>query len=403
MRRRIVIALAALAALAALVAGGVHVATRALRAQVIAALGPDSEVGAVTIGFGQVRIDALRVPAPTGWPARDLLRAERVVVTPDLRSLLSPTARVSRVTIERAYLSVLRDREGRVKVLPGLAAGRDTEKRDTEKRDTEKRDAAQGEGAPRPAAASAEPPRADAPVVRIAKVELRESSLDFYDESVRRPALRIRVDDVALDLEDLVLPALDAPSRLRIAGTVRGAARRDGATRDGTVAVNGWIVFASRDSELAARLRGVDLVALQPYLIRTAETGVRSGVLDLDLDSTIRAGQLDAPGVLTLASLELDGGSGTFMGLPQQAVVALMKGGSDRITVKFALRGSLDDPRFSLNEAFAVRVAAALAKDLGVSLEGVVRGLGSAGGTSAEAAGEAAKALGSAIRGLFGR
>ncbi len=400
MKRRLVIAAAVLLALVAMAAGGLHLATRALRAQVVAALGPDSEVGAITFGFGRVQIDSLRVRAPPDWPAPDTLRARRVVVTPDLRSLFSPTVRVSAVSIEQGYLSVLRTPEGKVRVLPATQRKRDEPAASGATSGAAERGAATSDGAASYGAASD-----GAPVARIAKLELRETALEFFDQNVRRPALRIRADELSIDVEDLVIPAFDARSRLRIAGTVRGA-QQAGTARDGTVAVNGWIVFGDRNSELSTRLRGVDLVALQPYLIRTTEAGVRRGLLDLDLDSTIRGGRVDAPGVLTLTGLELaPTGSGpqTFMGLPRQAVLALMKDGRDRITVNFALRGSLEDPQFSISEDLAVRVAASLAKELGVSFEGVVRGLGGAGGRSGEAAGEAARALGSALRGLFGR
>lgn len=391
MKRRFVIVAGVLAVVAALVAGAVQMAARALRAQVVAALGPDAEVGAVTLGLGRVQIDSLRVRAPSGWPAADSLRAQRIVVVPELRSLFSDTVRVARVTIDQAYLSMVRSADGRVRVLPGPGGARVG--------------ARVGEQAGEKTGEQGGAAARSAPTAHISRVELRASSLEFFDQSVRRPALKITLDGLAVDLEDLAIPSLDARSRLRLAGTVRGAPRA-GASRDGTVAVNGWIVLASRDSELETRLRGVDLVALQPYLIRSAETGVRSGVLDLDLDSKIAAGRVQAPGVLTLTGLELaptGSGPGTFMGLPRQAVLALMKDGRDRIKVKFALSGNLDDARFSLSEDLAVRVAASLAQELGVSLEGVVRGLGGAGGRGAEAAGEAARTLGSALKGLFGR
>lgn len=386
MKRRLAIVVAALALLAAIGAGALHLAASALRAQVVAALGPESEAGAITLGFGRVEIESLRVRAPAGWPAPDALRARRVVVTPDMRTLFSSTVRVSRVTIEQGYLSMLRARDGRVQVLPGsakAAAG-----------DRGEAGAGGGAGAAR-----------EAPAAHVDKLELRDCALEFFDQSVRRPALKVSLSDLAVDLEDLRIPSLDARSRLRVAGTVRGAAR-EGAARDGTVSVNGWIVLATRDSELQSRLRGVDLVALQPYLIRTPDTAVRSGLLDLDLGSTISAGRVQAPGVLTLTGLELaptGSGAATFMGLPRQAVLALMKDGRDRITLKFSLSGRLDDPRFSLSEDLAARVAASLAQQLGVSFEGVVRGLGGAGGRGAEAAGEAARSLGSALEGLFKR
>jgi hypothetical protein len=88
--------------------------------------------------------------------------------------------------------------------------------------------------------------------------------------------------------------------------------------------------------------------------------------------------QLHAPGKVTLTGLELSSGSGplaTFAGVPRQAVLVAM-GRDGRIEIAFTLEGRLDDPSFSINEAFALRTAASLAKSLGVSLEGVVEGVG---------------------------
>ena len=151
----------------------------------------------------------------------------------------------------------------------------------------------------------------------------------------------------------------------------------------------------TKDSEIATSLRGVDLVALQPYLIKANEAGVRRGSLDLDLKSTVRKNVLKAPGKLTLTGLELasSGGTlGTFMGMPRQVVVNALKNRKDQITMRFTLEGNLNDPKFSLNEDLAHRIGAGVADSLGVSIEGLARGVGGA-----------TKGIGDSIRGLFGK
>jgi hypothetical protein len=75
---------------------------------------------------------------------------------------------------------------------------------------------------------------------------------------------------------------------------------------------------------------------------------------------------------------------GTFAGVPRQAVLAAMSR-DGKLEVAFTLEGRLDDPNFSLNENFALKVASGLASALGVSLGGVVEGVGNV------------------IKGLFGR
>lgn len=144
---------------------------------------------------------------------------------------------------------------------------------------------------------------------------------------------------------------------------------------------------ASRDAQLAVRLRGIDLRVLQPYLLRVNEGGVERGFVDLDLDATVRAQRLQAPGRVVFSGLELasrPGVFGSFAGLPEQLVLAAVRE-RGRIELKFTLDGRLDDPAFSLDENLATRIAVGLAQSLGVSVGGVVQGLGQV------------------IKGLFGR
>lgn len=185
------------------------------------------------------------------------------------------------------------------------------------------------------------------------------------------------------------MPDLAGRTQLRLEGVVKGV------QRNGTLSINGWGELAAKDSEIATRLRGVDLIAFQPYLIKAAETGVKRGTLDLDLKSTVRKNVLHAPGTLTLTGLELASGGGafgTFMGMPRQAVLNSLKNRNDQITMRFTLEGNLKDPKFSLNESFARRVGSGIAESLGVSIEGLARGVG-----------DATRGVGESVRRLFGK
>ena len=334
---------AALAALLLAAALAFQFALRHLRTGIEQALGPRASVEALSLGWSGVEITGLRIRGERGWPAADELRAERVRVVPEATSLFGDTWRVRRIEIEGAYVSLLRSRDGRLRVLPSLLE--------------------------RAAAPAAGP----APAVRIGQVRLRGAAVEFFDASVRRPAHRLRLQQLDAEVGPLALPALDRPVGIDLKG------RLDGPQRDGTVTITGHLTPATRDAELQARLAGVDLIALQPYLLRVNEGGVRRGTLDLRLSATVAKNRLHAPGTLTLTGLELGSGGGllgTFAGVPRQAVVAAMSR-DGRIELKFTLEGRLDDPSFSLNEALALRTAAGLAERLGVSVRGVVEGVGS--------------------------
>ncbi|HYD78923.1 MAG TPA: DUF748 domain-containing protein [Paucimonas sp.] len=352
----------ALAVLGGAAAAGLHFAAKALRQQVQQALGADSEVGEIVVGWSAIEARGVRIRAPQGWPAADTLRAERIVVAPDLLSLLSSDIRVRRITVEAAYLSVWRTRDARLRLLPSLLENR------------------------KPAPVSGSAP---APQVHIGTVELRGGVVEFFDSSVRQPPHRLRLEQLEAEVDDLRVPDLSGRTGIRLAGVVKGV------RRDGTLSLRGWLELADRNSQLASTLRGVDLVALQPYLIKASETGVRRGTLDLDLTSSVRGNRLHAPGKVTLTGLELapaKSAFGTFMGVPRQAVVAALKNRNDQITVPFTLDGNLNDPQFSLNDSFAGRVGTAAAETLGIGIEGLTRNVGNA-----------AEGLGNTVKRLFGK
>lgn len=365
--RRMGFGLALAALLAVLVAGGLYFGAKALKGKVEQALGPESEIGEIRLGLTAVEIVKLRIKAPSGWPAPDALRAERIRIAPDLLGLLSAKVNISSIVIQGGYVSTFRSADGKLRVVPSLL----------EKKD-QKKDAGKG------------------PEVGIGAIELKDGVMEFFDATVRQPAHKIRLEGLNARVTDLQLPGLAAKSDLHLDGVLKGV------RNDGRIRVDGWMVFASKDSDLRNTLGGVDLIALQPYLLKAGEGSVRRGTLDLDLRSTIKANRLHAPGTLTLRGLEL-GSGGTFMGMPRAALLGFMKDKADRISVKFVLEGKLDDPSFRLNEGFSTQVASSLGGVLGISLEGLARGAGSIGQKGVEAAGSAAEGVGKAIKGLFGK
>lgn len=345
--------IAGVAALALLLvlAGAWQWAAHRLQQEIVAALGPRSQVDTVRLAWDGVEILGLRVAAERGWPAPDELRAPRVLVVPDLWGALRGRLGVHRVRVEQGYISLLRTRDGRLQVLPSLLGGRREQ----------------------PAG-----PHGVLPALHIGEVQLRGTEVAFHDASVSQPPLRLRLTDMQADVGPLAVPAFDRPTQLDVSAVVRGSQ----AGRDGRLTLQGEVTGATRDAALRLQLRHVDLLALQPYVNRVAEGGVKRGTLDLDLAPTVQRQHLRAPGHMTLSQLEL--GAGNFAGLPRKAMVGFMSR-HERIELDFTLEGRLDDPSFSLNENLATRVASALGSVVGLSVEGVVEGVGSV------------------VRGLFGR
>jgi len=361
-KRALAISAAVVVVLSMAAVGGLHIAAQALKEQVRQALGGDSEVAEISVGWSAIEVRGVRIRAPQGWPAEDALRAERIIVRPDPASLFSARLYVPRIVVEHAYVSVWRTRDGKLKLLPSLLE--------------------------KPAQTDAQADDATQPLT-IGSIELRDSALEFFDATIRQPAHKTKLEHLHVTVDDLRVPALDGRTKITMDGMIKGV------QRSGRLAVDGWMELAKKNSDISLRLAGVDLVALQPYLIKATETGVRHGSLDLTLKSTVQNNRLHAPGMVTLTGLELaSSGSGlnTFMGLPRQAVVAALKNRKGQIIIQFTLDGNLNDPQFSLNESFARRVGASAAESLGISIEGLTRGItGAVGG------------LGGAVKKLFGK
>jgi len=365
-----------LAMLLVLVVGGAvgyRIAVGILKGKVVEALGPGSEIQDIQVGWSGVVVRGLRIKGPQGWPAQDALRTERVTIVPSLLDLLSGEIRVRSVTIEKPYLSALRAKDGKLRVVPTLL----------------ERPAAKGEGGTRVAA----------PPVHIATITLRDGVVEFFDATVAQPPLKLRLEQLQASVRNALVPALTGKSDFDLTGILKGV------RQDGRIKVGGWAEGATKDSTVKTELRGADLVVLQPYLSRAAEVRVQKGLLDLDIQSDVRKNRLRAPGRIAIAGLEFapsQGMMGTFMGVPRGAVMAFLKDKGNRIAMDFIIEGDINNPQFSLNEAFSTRMAASMAETLGVSIQGVAEGVGVLGRKGAEAMGGTAKGIGDAIGGLFG-
>ena len=347
-RRWAMVAIASIAVLAIGAFIAWQVALVQLRSRVISALGAQSEVGDIHLSLSQIAITNLKLNAPAGWPVRHMLTAARVVITPDLGSLTSGLLRINRITVEGATLAVLRDRSGKLRVLPGLS----------------EKATSTGNASPAAAPTSA---------VLIESIVLKDSSVAFFDAHVRSPPLEIALQNVAAKVTNLRIPELTGRSTIELKASVKGR------SQNGALAISGHMEFATRDADIKTTLRDVEIVALEPYLIKAAETGVRNGSLDLDLTAKVAAQRITAPGLLVLKNLQLrssEGAAGTFMGLPRDAVIDAIRGQDGRIEVPFKLEGNLSDPGFALDSAFKARLGIATAAALGVTITGLIQELG---------------------------
>jgi len=369
MKRWQVILLAVIAILSIAVVGGYRMGTRLLQGRIIEALGPGSQLRELKVNWFTIEMFGVSIDAPRGWPAARTLEAEHVTITPDLRSLLSDRIRISSIVIEKPYLYMLRT-PGKLRMVPSL----------TESNDKKKNAESNGRA------------------VTISTIDLKDGTVELYDATVSRTPLRTRIEQIDAVIRDVATPA-SGKTHFELAGIVKGI------KRDGRMKLAGWVGPGAHDSSSRIVLAGVDMVALQPYLVKKNDVHVTQGSLDLNLDSEVRKKNLDGKGMVVLRDLEFAPSRGffdTFMGLPRTAVIGFLKDNHNAIAVDFTLKGNTDNPNFSLNENLSTRIATSMAGTLGVSIVNVAEGIGGLGRKGVEGAGSVVEGIGSAIKGLFG-
>jgi uncharacterized protein involved in outer membrane biogenesis len=375
MKRWQIVVLVALLFLGIGIATGYRLGVRLLRDRIVDALGPGSHIAALKVNWFSLDLLGVSIEAPKDWPTARVLRAERITIIPSLGTLLTDQIHISSIAFEKPYLAVFRT-GGKLIMVPGLTetpAG--------------KRNAKANGG------------NTSAPAVTISKITLEDGVIELFDSTVSRPPLKTRLERVDAVIRDIAVPWLKTKTHFELAASVKGI------RRDGRAQASGWVGPARRDSSSQIILDTVDLVSLQPYLVKIGEAQVRKGTLDLRLNSEVRANRLDGKGKIIIRDLEFAPSRGyleSFMGIPRSALINFLKNHENAIDVDFVLAGDTSNPSFSINEAIATRVAMGMAAELGVSIRGLAEDFGTLGRRSVEGAAGVVEGAGSVLRGLFG-
>lgn len=228
---------------------GVHLALFAavplIEREALKALGAGGSIKHIGIGWFSLRFSGLSVAAPQGWPTAYQLRVARIDVAlgaSALAGLLEGELSVGDVTLVKPRLAARRTENGHMEVLPGVIASSES------------------------AAPASAPTR---PAVKLKQITINDGAFEFFDASVAQPALTLRFEAIEVTLRDVTLPSLTGHSAVEVTAVFKGT------QHDGSIDVSGWTELATRDSALKAKLRGIDLLALEPYLIKAS--GKRHG------------------------------------------------------------------------------------------------------------------------------
>ncbi|MCR8961048.1 DUF748 domain-containing protein [Variovorax sp. S2] len=136
--------------------------------------------------------------------------------------------------------------------------------------------------------------------------------------------------------------------------------------------------------DITAKMRDLDLAPLSPYSVRYSGHGIERGKMSMDVNYKIAAdGQLTATNKLVLNQLQFgDEVQGAPNSLPVRLAVALLADRNGVIDVDLPLRGSLNDPQFSIGPLIFKAIVNLIVKAATSPFSLLTGGLGGGSGES---------------------
>ncbi|MNP93798.1 OmpA family protein [compost metagenome] len=242
-------------------------------------------------------------------------------------------------------------------------------------------------GASEPAPAASAPavavaPAADsgpAPVINFGPMSLVNGKIDFTDLFVK-PNYSADLSELTGKLSSFSSnPPNGQGGRPALADLeLRGKAQQTAALE-----ITGKLNPLAKPLELdiTAKMRDLDLAPLSPYSVRYAGHGIERGKMSMDVNYKIAPdGQLTATNKLVLNQLKFgDEVAGAPNSLPVRLAVTLLADRNGVIDVDLPLRGSLNDPQFSIGPLIFKAVVNLIVKAVTAPFSLLTGGLGGGG------------------------
>jgi hypothetical protein len=213
----------------------------------------------------------------------------------------------------------------------------------------------EGSGDKASPAPAAPVPGSEAPLIRIERIEFERGNVNFTDNFIR-PNYTANLTRIDGNVTALASDAA-APATLSLTGKVDDEAP---VTIDGRLNPLAPRAFL----DIKGSSKGVDLPRLTPYSSKYAGYPITRGKLSMDVTYRLEDGNLDANNHLFIDQLTLgekvDSPDATE--LPVPLAVALLKNTRGEIDLDIPVKGSLDDPEFSINGAIVKVITNLIAK-----------------------------------------
>jgi len=319
-------------------------AVKFIQAQVQKAVGSGFTIAEIKVKVTHLSINGIRFEEPR--TKQNFLQIEEMRICPDLPSFLKKRLQIRELMILKPSFFFHRTREGGF-VGPWASI---------------KKEEKSGE-----APGKEEKKEGEAISIKIDRLRIEKGSIDFDDMKVGETPGQIRLREVDLEIKNIEYPIVSSRSPIELKGKMKGQAKT------GEIVARGWIDLKTSDLETSLKIREVELKVFEPYYRKRVSADIESGHMNMDATVTIKNQKINAPGHMELIDLQIKE-EGTVFYLPAKTLVSLLQNRGNRVKVKFHVKGSMDDPRFSLQEAFLTQVAFSLAEAIGLPVKAVGAG-----------------------------
>jgi uncharacterized protein DUF748 len=316
--------------------------TTLVQRQLRGVIGNDLTIGKASVRWNRVELEQVRMLRQGSGPFRQRLAIERLVLRPRLVSLFSGRLALGEISLDKPYLLLEIAPDGSlVNPLPSSPAPA--------------RQAKSGPTLP----------------VTISGLKINDGTLDLIDRHVIRQSgvglsnPREKYHHLQFRQIALNLGAFDIPTTSRVAPLQLSLKLQGG----GTLALKGTLAPQTLDSRLQLEVSDLAITRLRPYFIKKGDLDVIGGLLSVHCSIDIEKRYLKAPGEIVLKDLSFDqsGSKGFWKGMPLWALKKVVADSKGDLRVKFAMNGSLDNPRFTVRQSFIELLATGLSSKIGIS------------------------------------
>lgn len=305
-------------------------------------MGPGLSLAEMKVGLTCVSATDVRYEDPHS--KQKFLQIKEVRIYPSLVSLLRKSLQVREITIVEPFFFFYRSRGG------GTEGPWVTIKKEKEEKEVSEEEKKKMGGEPLQ--------------IRIDRIRIRKGSVDFEDRKMAPPA-HIKLRELNFEIEDIRYPLVSLHSPVELKG------KMEGRKQDGRIDAKGWINLKTMDLEASLRIREIEVKAFEPYYRKRVTAEIESGHMDMDSKVAVKEKWIDAPGELDLVNLHIKEGGGAVFLISAETLIPLLERKKHEIKVPFHVKGNLEDPRFSFQEIFLMRVAFSLAEALGLPIRSV--------------------------------